>query len=90
MRRKGNERLEKGTMVRLSLEDRAWLDQVSDKDDRTLSAYVRKLIRRGREGSFEALLEACKKVADLAKAGKVVDQPTMELLAATIKRAEGK
>lgn len=83
-------RLEKMLLARVALEDLAWLEQVSDNDDRSVSYYVRKLIRRGREGIFEGLLEACKKVAELAKAGKTLDQPTVELLTAAIKRAEGR
>lgn len=83
-------KLEKMLLARVALEDLAWLEQVSDNDDRSVSYYVRKLVRRAREGTFEALLEACKKAAELAKVGKVIDPSTMEILAAAIKRAEAK
>ena len=83
-------RLESMVLARVAREDVAWLEQVSDNDDRSVSYYVRKLIRRAREGTFEALLEASKKAVELAKAGKVMDQATMESLAALIKRAEAK
>lgn len=83
-------RLEGMLLVRVAQEDRAWLEQVSDKDDRSVSYYVRKLIRRGREGTYEELLEACRKVLELAKATEFMEHPTMEFVAAAIKRAEGK
>lgn len=82
-------KLEKGIQIRMSVEEYARVSKMAEKEDRTLSNYVRKVLRGQHEESWKELLEACKKVLELAKDTQFLEHPTMEFVAAAVKRAEG-
>lgn len=81
-------KLDKTLIVRVALEEYEWLEKMADKDDRSVSNYVRKLLNACRMNSSPELLEACRKVLELAKDTEFMEHPTMEFVEAAVKRAE--